>query len=126
MGREAIAALLLRTLASELRGRKQVRESLAGRMGRGDTDAHRHRHRLRAVHVAELARGGEQPPADLGRLEAAATRQQHGEAIAADSAREAVFTRMPAHDVADALNHLVAGMKTEGLVDRLQLVDVDI
>ena len=33
---------------------------------------------------------------------------------------------MPAHDVADTLDHLVAGMKTEGLVDCLQLVDVDI
>ncbi len=101
-----------------------MRHALACRCGH--TDTHRDRQRLAALDIADLAGRGEDLLADVDAVLERALRQQHREAVAADSARESAAPCRATDHLGDALDHFVAGAEAERFVDRLQPIDVDI
>ena len=91
-----------------------------------DADADRHRQCFRAAQITELARGIQDRGADLAGRRQRRLRQDHGKAIAGDAAYECLRTGGLLHEPAHEANDLVAGAETERLVDRRDLVDVDV
>ena len=123
---DAVAAAVLRRVAGDVRGAHDGRDVLGVALDLHDADARADGQRRRAPHEAVVADGLAHALRDARGLIERAALQQHAELVAAE-ARDGVGG---AHARLQQARHVaqqpVAGLVAAGVVDDLELVEVDV
>src|SRR5437660_115108 len=122
----AIAALVLRGIAGDIRRAHHARDALGLRVDMHDTDAGPDRQRARSPHEPVVADGLAHAIGDARGLFRSAAFQQHAELIAAQARDGVGDAHSGLQQTGDVAQQTVAGLVAARVVHHFELVEIDV